>query len=364
MKRLARFTGAGILALVATAVAFNVWSDRLPQNVLNRPVAATAIPLAVLGDSNSHSYQDSIAFPPGSSARGGAFRPRTFNWTDVLARLRPVELDSGPWLVWGSTGVVAAGREAVGLAAARAPRKEDYLYNFAHSGAGCGNLMAGRFRQAPRLVALMNKEPQRWQRGVVVIRIGLNDWSSLLDVQARTPDAPQLAAVTRGCVDQLRAAVTLIHASHPATKILIVGIANEADDAAQRNNWVSAVERGNIQSALMRFNDALRALADSTPNAAFFDDAAWFMHRWGSRGSEPEPAFKTVTVGANFVVTNSNGDEPHNALLADDHAGLVFNTLWAQSLVARLRDAFELPLTPIHDDEVARFVLPLVKPAQ
>jgi hypothetical protein len=63
-------------------------------------------------------------------------------------------------------------------------------------------------------------------------------------------------------------------------------------------------------------------------------------------------------------VTNSNGDEPHNALLADDHAGLVFNALWAQSLVARLREAFALPLTPIGDDELARFVLPLAKPAQ
>jgi hypothetical protein len=31
--------------------------------------------------------------------------------------------------------------------------------------------------------------------------------------------------------------------------------------------------------------------------------------------------------------------------------------------VARFGDAFKLPLTPITDDEVARFVLPLVKPA-
>ena len=363
MKRLARFTGAAILALAATAVAFNVWSDGLPQNVFNRAVASTAIPLAVLGDSNSHSYQDSVAFPPGSSARGGAFRSRTFNWTEVLARLRPAEVDSGPWVAWGSAGLLAAGREAMGLDAARAPRKEDYLYNFANSGAGCGNLMTGRFRQAPRLVALMNKEPERWQRGMVVIRIGLNDWTPLLDVQARSPDAAQLTAVTRGCVDPLRAAVTLIHASHPATKILIVGIANEADGAAQRNHWVSAVERSNIQSALTGFNGALRTLAESTPNAAFFDDAAWFSQRWGTRGSAPEPAFKTVTVGGHFVVTNSNGDDPHNALLADDHAGLVFNALWAQSLVARLREAFKLPLTPITDDEVARFVLPLVKPA-
>lgn len=364
MKRLARFTGVGILALGAIAAAFDVWSDGLPQNVFNRVVAPTAIPLAVLGDSNSHSYQDRIAFPPGAAARGGSFRSRTFNWTEVVARLRPDELDSGPWLAWGSAGVLAAGREALGLAGGRAPRKEDYLYNFANSGAGCSQLMGGRFRQAPRLAALMDKEPGRWKRGVVVIRIGLNDWAPLLEVHARTPDSPQLAAVTRGCVGELRAAIGLIHASHPATRILVVGIANEADGPAQRDNWVSAAERNNIGRALASFNGALRTLADSSPNTAFFDDAAWFMQRWGSRGSAPTPAFKTVTIGSDFVVTNSNGDEPHNALLADDHAGLVFNALWAQSLVARLREAFELPLTPIGDDELARFVLPLAKPAQ
>lgn len=364
MNRLARFTGVGVLTLAALALAFNVWSDGLPPNVLNRAVSPTAIPLAVLGDSNSHSYQDRVAFPPGASARGGVFRPRTFNWTEVLARLRPDELDSGPWLAWGSAGVLASGREALGLSGGRAPRKEDYLYNFANSGAVCSNLMGGRFRQAPRLVALMDKEPERWKRGVVVIRIGLNDWASLLDVQARTPDAPQLAAVTRACVDPLRAAMTLIHASHPATKILLVGIANEADGAAQRDQWVSAVERGNIQTALAGFNGALRTLAQDTPHTAFFDDEAWFRQRWGTRGGDREPAFKTVTIGKDFVVTNSNGDEPHNALLADDHAGLVFNALWAQSLVARLREAFGLPLTPIGDDELARFVLPLAQPGK
>lgn len=364
VKRLVRIAGAGTLALAAAAVAFDVFGSGPQQKALNRAVPPAAIPLAVLGDSNSHSYQDSLSFPPGSSARGGTFRPRTFNWTEVLARLRPGEVDSGPWMVDGNSGVVAAGREAVGLEAARAPRKEDYLYNFANSGARCSDLVTGRFRQAPRLVALMNKETERWKRGVVVIRIGLNDWAALLDLQARTPDAPQLADVTRGCVDQLRAAIALIQASHPATRILVVGIANEADGPVQRNNWVNAEQRRNIKSALAGFNGALQTLAARTPNAAFFDDAAWFMQQWGTRGSAPEPAFKTVTIGTDFVVTNSNGDEPHNALMADDHAGLVFNALWAQSLVARLREAFKLPLTPITDKEVADFVLPLVKQAR
>ncbi|MEJ7687647.1 MAG: hypothetical protein WKG52_11990 [Variovorax sp.] len=134
--------------------------------------SSAAIPLAVLGDSNSHSYQDQISFPADSKERGGARRPQTFQWTEVLARMRGHELDLGPWVTWGRPGLVARAREWVGLPGGRAPKKQDYRYNFANSGAACKNLMKGRFRQAPRLVALMDEEPERWKRGVVVMRIG------------------------------------------------------------------------------------------------------------------------------------------------------------------------------------------------
>lgn len=360
--RLVRGTCIGA-ALVATAVlAFKMWSDGLPSQFMNRSVPTTAIPMAVLGDSNSHSFQDRIAFPAGSPDRGGALRARTYNWTDALVRLRGKEIDSGPRVVWGTSGVVAAGREAMGLSGDRAPKKEDYLYNFANSGATCSNLMQGRFRQAPRLVALMDREPARWKRGVVVIRIGLNDWAGLLDLQARDPQAPELATVTAHCVDQIQRAITLIHASHPATRILVVGIANEADDAAYHDRFLSATESANITRALRAFNDGLQKLAESSPDTAYFDDDAWFVARWGARNAEGKPNYKTVTIGDGFNVTNSAGDDPHNALLNDHHAGLVWNTLWAQSLVVRLRDAFQLPLTPISDDEVKQFLLPLVRP--
>ena len=358
------FRRVGFAAFVTAGamLAFNVWSQDVPDNALNRKVSPTAIPFAVIGDSNSHSFQDRVAFPAGTGERGGPFHARTFNWTEVLDKLRGKEIDSGPWVVWGSSGLLATGREALGLSGGRAPKKEDFLYNFANSGASCANLMDGRFRQAPRLVAVMDKEPERWKRGVVLIRMGLNDWSSSLDLQSREPDSPKLAELTSRCVKQIGATLKLIHESHPQTLILVAGIANEADDAAQNNNWVSEAERNNIWKALDSFNAGIRKLAESEPNTAFFDDAAWLVQRWGTRGGAPKPAFKTVTIGKSFVVTNSIGDDPHNLLLADDHAGLVGNALWAQSLVARLREAFKLPLTPISDDEVARFVVPLVQP--
>ncbi|AMM25475.1 SGNH/GDSL hydrolase family protein [Variovorax sp. PAMC 28711] len=363
MRRLGRLAVAGGFALLFAAgvVAFNVGSDALPASALNRPVPADAIPLAVLGDSNSHSYQDSLAFKPGSEGRGGAFRARTFNWIEIIARLRGKELDPGPWGVWGHSGVIASAREALGASGDRAPRKEDYRYNFANSGAGCANLMAGRFQQAPRLLALMDTEADRWKRGVVVIRMGLNDWAGQLDVIAQDPAAPGVRDVTARCTRAIRETVALIHATHPETKVLVVGIVNEADDPGYVDRFGTARESANIDKALNDFNGSLRALAESSNNTAYFDDAAWVVARWGRRDAEGRPDYKTVAIGTTLQVANTAGDDPRNALVADHHAGLVWNALWAQSLVARLNNAFGLPLTPISDQQVADFVLPLAQ---
>lgn len=360
MKRGFRIAAAAlVLAGLAAALTLTMWSDGMPSDVANRQPPAAAIPLAVMGDSNSHSYQDYAWFPADSHERGGAWRPHTFQWTEVLARLRGQELDLGPWVRWGRPGVVARGREWLGLRGGRAPLKEDYLYNFANSGAACKNLLGGRFRQAPRLVALMNEAPERWKRGVVVIRIGQNNWGGSVDLQSRDPAAPELRAATDYCSGEIAAAIDLIHRSHPSTRILLVGVLNQADDPADFAHWQSASETANIKIALDAFNSAIRRLAEGKSNVAFFDDMAWFRSHWGSRGADGKPDYDTVAIGTTLRVTNTAGDHPHNALLADHHAGLAWNALWAQAVVARLRDAFGLPLTPIGDEELAGFVEPL-----
>lgn len=358
MKRNARTVAASVsvLALSATILTLSMWSDGTRSESGGADAPAATIPLAVLGDSNSHSYQDQVSFPADSTERGGERRPHTFQWTEVLVRLRGHELDLGPWVSWGRPGWVARARELVGLPGARAPKKQDYLYNFANSGAACKNLVKGRFRQAPRLVALMDEEPERWKRGVVVIRIGLNNWAGLLDLQARDPLAAELRQVVDYCAGEIGDAVALIHASHPFTRVLLLGIGNEADDPDYFDRWHSGAETANIATALEGFNGAIRQLAIGQPRVAFFDDAAWFRSRWGSRGADGKPAYRTVAIGSSLRVTNTAGDDPRNTLVHDHHPGLALNALLAQALVVRLREAFDLPLTPIGDEEVARFV--------
>ncbi|WP_158516261.1 SGNH/GDSL hydrolase family protein [Bosea vaviloviae] len=353
---LGAMTGLGaVLGLTALGLAILVaWDSATPAD--NSP--PTMIALAILGDSSSHSYQDSLSFPPGSADRGGVFHARTFQWTEALARLRGHELNPGPWVRWGRADQIAWLRDLIGLHAGRTPRKEDYLYNFANSGATCRNLMGGplqRHSQAPRLVELMDHDPGRWRNGVVVIRIGNNDWSALLDDQARDPRAPRVRAAAAYCAEQIAAAIRLIHAAHPKTRILLVGTDNEVNEPAIDKRYPAAAI-ANIQTAFDDFNAQLRELASTDARIAFFDLGAWFEGLWGRRAPDGTAAFKTVTIGGKLRVTNTVGDEPTNAELADHHGGLVWNALWAQSLVMRLREAFDLPLTPISDEEVARFV--------
>lgn len=354
-RRLKRALGAIVGLATVGLSTLGLWSIDTPADPA--PPAMTA--LAVLGDSTSHSYQDRLSFPPGSADRGGAYRAYTFQWTEVLARLRGQELNLGPWTQWGQSSQVAWLRSLVGLHAGRAPRKEDYLYNFSSSGAVCSSLMGGsrqHLGQALQLVELMDHDPGRWRNGVVVIRIVNNDWAAVLDSQARDPRAAEVRAVAAHCVERIAAAIRLIHASHPDTRILVVGADNEADAPLTFDTYRSAAAIANIRAAFDDFNTQLRALTGTDKRIAFFDLGAWFQTLWGTRGSDGAPDYKAVALSKDLRVTNTMGDEPTNAVLADDHGGLVWNVLWAQSLVARLREAFDLPLTPISDEEVARFV--------
>jgi hypothetical protein len=361
MRRIAWGTALAIMLCTAIGWGLLRWGDGLPDEARGRSVPAAAIPLAILGDSNSHSYQDRLSFPEASGERGGSNQARTFQWGEILARLRGDEFDLGPWVRWGHSGVVPRVFDLLGLPVGRAPRKEDYLHNFAHSAMGCNELTQGKFRQAPRLVALMDRDPAHWRQGVVVIRSGLGDWSAHLAEQASDPQAPVLNAVIERCTQRIRESVRLIHAGHPDTRIVVVGVSNEAADPLQFDRWQSARESRNIVTALGRLNAALRAMAEAEPRTIFFDDDAWVQDHWGGRDADGKPAYRTLTVGGTLQVSNTMGDAPTHAILQDDHAGLVYNALWAQSLVARLREGFGLPLTPISDADVARFVLPLAE---
>lgn len=311
--------------------------------------------VAVLGDSDSHSYNDRISFPPGNGERGAEYRDITLQWTEVLARLRGDALDFGAWGVYGWSRIPAFVAKKLGIVV-RKPRREDYRYNFAMSGAECSDLLTG-WEEAPALVKLMDEEPERWRNGIVIIRIGINTFGKVTSMNglAQDPPDPAVIALVDRCIADYRDAVALIRAHHPGTRFVLVGIFDNLNWSRYFERWQSAAEVANIHKGLDRFDDALRAMAASDPNIAFYDDRAWFAARWGSRDANGRPAYRTVSF-AGIDVVNDEGDAPHNLALKDGHGGLVVNTLWAQSMLRLMNERFGLGVHDIDDAEAARFV--------
>ena len=324
-----------------------------------QPAAAAtgAVPMAVLGDSDSHSYQDSISFPAGSGERGGPYRPRTFQWAEVLARLRAGVIDPGPWEINGHNRLVATLGELADLPGVRAPRKQDYRFNVATSGAGCESLTEGAHRQVQPLLQRMAQDKARWRQGVVILRIGLINMTQpgFLDALSRDPAAPAQQKVVSNCLSHVTRAVEMIRAAFPQTHIVLVGVFNEANDPLQFGNFQSRTAMDNIDRGLDRYDIGLRELAARTPHASFFDDRAWFRSVWGQRGADGKPAYRDLKIGDRLTVTLSVGDEPTHGLTGDDHWGLAANAKWAQAMSRHLASS-GLPVRPIEDVEVERFV--------
>lgn len=347
---------AGCAAAIAASAALVILSAVMDS--ADGSISTTShstIPLAILGDSDSHSYQDRLAFGNDPQARGSTYRSMTFNWPEMLAQLRGKQLDLGKWGIWGNRReLFALIREVFGMPA-RLPRKEDYRHNFAISGAICSDLMTGRYRQAPRLLSLMDLEPERWRNAIVVIRIGVNSFGGgrSLDALADDPATPDVLATMDTCVQYIQQAVDLISERHPHTRFVLVGIFNNAHWPKNLEKWQSHAQLTHISMGLDHFDHALRALAGAAPKQRlFFDDRAWFKHLWGTRNPAGKPSYRTVDLGGKLQVTNTAGDEPWHSVVQDGHAGTVWNGLWAQALIDQLNVHFELGIEPISTEEI------------
>ena len=344
---------AAAAAVAGSALLLRMNEQQTGVGVL-APTAPGAVALAVLGDSDSHSYQDRVAFPPGSPERGGAHRAASLQWTEVIGRLRARSLDLGPWGTWGTGGRIARVADWLGRPS-RAPRKEDYLHNFAVSGAVCRDLLDGGGRQAPRLVQLMDKDPARWRDGVVVIRIGVNSMGKEddLDRLARDPADAEVVQRIDECLQMISGAVSTVRERHPTTRFVLVGVFDNTHWVKYAHRWHDAEQVRNIATGLDRFDQGLRTLAGSASGMVFFDDRAWFAGHWGGRDENGRPAYREVSLGQGVRVTHTAGDDPANAVLADGHAGTIWNALWARALIGVMNDAFKLGGTPLDDTELA-----------
>ena len=311
--------------------------------------------LAILGDSDSHGYQDRVWFRAGTGLRGGPGRAFTLQWTEALARLRGDQLDLGRVRRCGVRRPIArwAGRLGLGL---RTPRKHDHEHNFAFSGAACADLVEGSAAQVPALLRQVRSAAATWRDGVVVVRVGIVDLGSRsrLEQMAADPDSSAVRGVVDGCLEHVREAVARLRDAHPGVGLVLVGVLDNVDHPPQLPRFRDPDGLQNISRALDRYDDGLRALVDGDPRGAFFNDRAWFRGLWGGRDASGAPAYRSVSLGS-YAVDHRAADDPLASVLSDGHAGLAWNLRWCQALARCLATDLGFPVRAIDDGELGRF---------
>jgi len=312
------------------------------------------VPIAVLGDSDSHSYRDAHL----GTRRGGDFHSVTYQWTEILARIRASEIDLGQFGYWGTRGIFYKIRSALGLDA-RTPRKQDFQYNFARSGSTCRELSPESYEQQSfQLVRLMDKEPDYWRDGLVIIRMGINDigqWPDLKEYAAGNTGKSSQQAIIE-CLDYIHSAVKRVHQHHPSVKIVLIGIADNS-------NWPSAEEtddigHANINKVLDVFDEGLIEIANNEANTLFIEDRAWFASLMGKRSPSQYVGRRHFSLGGSTTIDNTKGDHPGNIMLADGHTGTVANALWIRHVFKQINRHFGTGFTPLQNSEIADLVDP------
>jgi hypothetical protein len=303
------------------------------------------LPVAVLGDSDSHSYRDRIS----GVRRGGAAHERAFNWIEIWERLRPAEIDPGPFVAAGDRSAVAAFKTMLARPT-RVPYKEDYLYDYAWSGARCDSLNDGWPQQARWLTARLKAERARWRDGLVVIRIGVNDFGRSEHLARWSIEPEAATAPIEACLADIAEAVAAIRAAS-SVNIALIGIAHDYD--APDGAMLDPERIDAVAAALDRFDRGLARIAEADPRIAFVDDVRWRTQRFGSRRSGALAATASL---AGFTLANDIGDEPNHIQLEDGHAGTVAGGLFLQQLVGALNARFGWSLTPIADAEIVGLV--------
>ena len=353
--------GAGILLLAISlitlmSIALVIFATGEPA--LQKTPTDIRTPMGVLGDSDSHAYHDRILLP-GAKRRGGSFRPTTLQWTEVVEMLRTDQIDQGTWGRWGTPyHKMAVLRSLVGQEG-RAPQKEDFRYNFSVSGSECSALTERPSIQAQRLLYLMRQDIERWSRGVVVIRIGINSIGKDEDLDRYASTGLDVAARARlkDCIAYFSSAKALIRAEHPRTAILL---ASNADDnpPLQQDRWPDEQSRARISTVFDEFDFQLRQLCESDARCVYHSDRRWFRELFGAEDVQGHRAYRSIAFGGEVQVTNTVGDHPRNATTQDEHPGTALNALYAQRLLQLLNAELGFHFRAITQLELARVVDP------
>jgi len=332
------FVGLFCFLFLALLLYINGEFIGLPDN--NRQ-ANILLPVAVLGDSDSHSYRDSYD----SKSRGGAYHAYSYNWLELWARLSEGEIYPGQWGVWG-TGYRIAHIKNMLMLKSRSPKKLDYEYDFAVSGLGCRSLLDDWPYQGKWLLNELRSNPEYWASGLVIIKIGINDIGKNSDlIKWRMTGLDQQAEIlVSDCVNSILKITKAILDESPGIRVAISGVTRNYNFMDEWDEKLNKDEINNIEKVLSAFDTRLQNYADDLPTVAYIDDHFWFNRIFGSQESGNLKSKIEFIDGVELI--NASGDEPVNMLLQDHHTGTLYNGLWIAHLVNELNKQLGMTLSP------------------
>jgi len=266
------------------------------------------IQLGVLGDSGVDSYR-------GTDNRGGDYAAITFGPVDLLVLLRG--FDCGEWGNYDE------------------PRRTDYAYNWARSGATSTTMISGG--QHTGLASQVTAGSPR----LCWIRIGSNDFRFSSDNYQNTYNGSlsgeSLQTVIDQCVSNVFiAADTLISASPLGIVGQLFPRRTAAEAAAA--GFSNATYHQRVTDALNEINDGIIS-GFNNRSIPYRDQSVWndiYVYDNGNNIG--------FDVWDERIISDSNGDEPHHALLSDnEHLGTIANGLWVNyMLLEPLNEAYGL----------------------
>jgi hypothetical protein len=262
-----------------------------------------------MGDSASDSYR-------ANDNRGGAYRPVTFNWLELLVRTGRV--DAGPW---GSF---------------TEPRRIDYARNWARSGATVTTLLS-RY-QHTGLAAQVAPEGVEF----AVLWIGANDFhpnSGYRDVYTGTVSGAALQRKIDRMIAYTRTAAETVR--NAGTNILILPVADYGYQPAMILRYPDPVKRARVSNAIAAVNAGVQQHFAGQPSVVVVSMAE-------SLSIYAQP----LVVDGVTMNCAAQGDHPSYCVLADGHAGTVLNGLLANLIIGKVNAAFGLGIMPLTQLEI------------
>ena len=302
------------------------------------------IPVAVLGDSDSHGYHDVF-----DNLRGGRFNDISFNWAEVWELLHGNEIELGEQGAWGSSYRFARIWHALGLRT-QAPRKFDFQYNYAVSGMTCQSLLNTWPYQARWLLDRIRRDRTYWDNGLVVIRIGINDLGQAYHLEnwaeSGLDDTARLVVDT--CVDYILETTGRLLDSHPGITVVISGIVRDYN-VPTTLVFTDVEEIARIEEVLQYYDNRLLEFTTAESRAVFFDDREWVTELFGDRARGE--LIESFSLADRINISNTVGDHPSNISLADLHGGTVYHGLWLRNMLRQLNEqtSYEFTLPTAED---------------